>query len=627
MLSARVLGLMASTGMAFATWAACSGQARAFGGLWPSQPQAPQQTAQQVLFVDPPGPSVTAIIRLQTGGPAQELAWLVPVPSKPTLALSSNAVFHRLDTVTSPQYWVEVGIEGRCSQPEPVATGYDPDYVPGAIDAPPAGQLALLDQGSLGSYEYATLEVDAAASDPAQVAIDWLAQNGFRARGMERELLGPYLRQGYNLLAFKLRSGADRTSLRPVALTYEGKQPVLPIRAASAASPAEMGVLVWVVGPAQAVPENFASLVLNDALVDWLSGRKFAANTLPSGGSGPFGAPVPKPRNYDALVARAVEEAGGRGFVTELGAPASRYRELVWSARDQDNLDLLTGQSFEDGLDLVLMAQAYFGGWDGFREAVIAAVTLPPGVTLEAFGAKPDQYRGAAKVDTEIFAKQLNEKVAKPVAEAAALMHQGPYLTRLYSVMRGAPTLDPSFNYNADLSQLHNVHVAQQRLECGADMPAQRDAKWRFELPQGAVVHGSGNQAWPLAPGALPANLKVVTLSSSGPGDVMIDNTQTIGSGLRGAGHDTSAGSAPQTPRHGDTIGGPQSVRPVGAFTEPEPTADAGSSQDDEGDAEDPGRSMSDGGCALGQGRAPGAGLSWLLLAALPAATRLRRRP
>jgi hypothetical protein len=452
--------------------------------------------------------------------------------------------------------------------------------------------------------------VDAAASDPAQAAIDWLTQNGFRARGMERDVLGPYLRQGYNLLAFKLRSGADKTSLRPVALTYEGKQPVLPIRAASAASPAEMGVLVWVIGPAQAVPENFASLVLNDALVDWSSGRKFAADTLPAGGSGPFGAPVPKPRNYDALVARAVEEAGGRGFVTELGGPASRYRDLVWSARDKDNVELLAGQTFEDGLDLVLMAHAQFGGWDGFREAVIAALTLPEGVTLEAFAAKPEQFRGAAKIDTAVFMQQLDEKVVKPVAETAALMYQGPYLTRLYSVMRGAPTLDPSFAYNPDLSQVHNVHVAQQQLDCSAGMPVQRDAGWQLSLPQGGVVRGSGNQPWPLALGTLPANLKVVTLSTSGPGDVMIDNSQAIGSGLRSAGHDTVASSTPQTPQHGEAIGGPQSVRPVGGFSSPEPAADAGSSQeDDESDGDDPEQSSRRGGrCPHRAGRGAGRG-------------------
>jgi hypothetical protein len=401
---------------------------------------------------------------------------------------------------------------------------------------------------------------------------------------------------------------------------------VLPLRAASAAAQ-DMGVVIWAVGPAQAVPENVAGLVLNEALIDWLSGRKFAATTLPAGGAGPFGPQVPKPRNYDALVARAVEEAGGRGFVTELAEPTSRYRELVWSARDRDNIDQLAGQSFDDGLDLVLMAASHFGGWDGFREAVGAATTLPNGVTLDTFAKNPEQYRGSVRIDAEVFLRALNDKVAKPVADAAELLRQGPYLTRLFSVVRGAPTLDPAFTYNPDLAQINNFHVARQLLQC-EDMPAQRDAAFRVELPQGAVIQGRGS-SWPLALEALPANLKVVALASSGPGQVLMDNTQTIQSGLRSAGHDAVARSAPQTPQHGQSIGGEQSVRPLADIPSPAATRDAGAAgMDDEGEPDEPAGRSRRSDCSLRPvAAAESSAMPWLLISALMVvATGMRRR-
>src|SRR5690606_16410601 len=124
------------------------------------------------------------------------------------------------------------------------------------------------------------------------------------------------------------------------------------------------------------------------------------------------------------------------------------------------------------------------------------------------------------------------EKVVAPVADTAALFSQAPYLTRLYSTMSpGEMTLDPVFNYNIDLDQISNVHVAQQRIECDPTQARPEDAPWRMALPQGGLVAGNGD-SWPLAMGSLPANLKVVALSTRGSGSVVQDNTTQISMAL-----------------------------------------------------------------------------------------------
>ena len=281
-------------------------------------------------------------------------------------------------------------------------------------------------------------------------------------------MLGPYLREGLNLLAFKLTKGTDVGAIRPVILTYESKLPMIPIRPASVAAHDDMGIQVWVFGPSQAVPDNYKSLVLNEARIDWLSGGSFAAGTLPAGGVGPFGTYVSKPSNYDAVVTAAANEAGGQGFVTELGGPASQYRTRSgrrWTTRSSRRSRARPTRTASTRSSRPTATSA--AGTAG-RDAIQGATTLPAGVTIDEFGRNPEQYRGVARVDTPKFFKLLHDEVVQPVADAAAMFYRAPYLTRLYSTMSADEmTVDPAFDYNVDLAQVSNVHIARQFIACG----------------------------------------------------------------------------------------------------------------------------------------------------------------
>jgi hypothetical protein len=189
---------------------------------------------------------------------------------------------------------------------------------------------------------------------------------------------------------------------------------------------------------------------------------------------------------------------------------------------------------------------------------------LPAGVTLDAFRSHPEQFRGAAQVDTEKLFALLRDKVITPVSSTAALFFRGPYLTRLYSTMSaGEMTVDPVFNYNFELAQISHVHVARQIFQCSAAQ-TQASTPWRIELPQGGVVVGSGHGAWPVAPGSLPSNLKIVQLSTSGPGTVTVDNSVQIANALFGAATPVIDMIVPRPPQTGSAIGGTQRVVPPG---------------------------------------------------------------
>jgi hypothetical protein len=544
-----------------------SRRAWAFGGLWSSQGAPVQQAGEEIIFVDNPDSTVTAIVRVKYEGSSPNVAWVIPVPGKPTVGISSTTVFQRLDAATAPQYWLEVTVEGACMKGDDAEAAPGTEASASGAESPASSAgtpVTTIDQGSMGPYDYLDIAVDPTLSDPGQVATTWLTTHGYDLTHLESKVLGPYLRNGLHLLAFKLTKSTSVRAIRPVILTYESKLPTIPIRPASLGAHGDTSIQVWVIGPSQAVPDNYKSLVINDALIDWSTGQRYAAGTLPVGGVGPFGPYVNKPSNYDAVVTAASREAGGQGFVTELGGPASQFRDKVWSSVDDHEFAMISRQHYQDGIDAILAAQRRFGSWDGWADAIQGATTLSAGVTVDEFGRSPDRYRGQAKVDTAKFFQLLDKKVVKPVADTAAMFYRAPYLTRLYSTMRpDEMTIDPAFNYNADLAQVSNVHIATQFIQCSLTLH-QDDAPWRITLPQGGVILGRGRSAWPAAESSMPANLKIVMLGASGSGTVVKDNSEDIGMKLLIAGTIANGAAALRPPQNGLTIGGTQTLKPYG---------------------------------------------------------------
>jgi hypothetical protein len=95
-------------------------------------------------------------------------------------------------------------------------------------------------------------------------------------------------------------------------------------------------------------------------------------------------------------------------------------------------------------------------------------------------------------------------------------------------------TVDPVFTYNRDLRDVNNIHTARRVIECNPDI-YQWQANWRIELPQGGVIRGTPGDvgSWPSVIDNQPANVRIRTLSESGPGRVMQDNSVVIGSMLQ----------------------------------------------------------------------------------------------
>ena len=483
--------------------------ARACGGFWCSLDAPVEQTGERIVFVQQ-GDTTTAVIEIQYRGPSSKFAWLIPMPGKPEIRVSSTRALDRLDEVTKPEYRLERTVEGTCkAEPERPHAQDAGAVFSGDEDAGSEGPegIMVVDRGTVGPYDYATISVDPSLDTPAQVALDWFRFNGYDLTGVDADLLGPYLADGLNLLAFKLTKAASQNAgtIRPVALTFDGSKPMIPIRPTAVAAQRDMGVLVWVVAESRAVPDNYKSLILNDALIDWFDPGA----------------------TYRAVVTRAADEAGGQGFVTELAGPGAQAAESVFTKADADQLRSIEQAAYEHGLDALWAANSLYRDWEGWRDAIADAVRLPDGVSLDAFAGSPESYRESVQIDAKAFFAALHEHVIDPVTDTQRLLAGRPYLTRLFTTMSSDEmTNDPVFTFNDGLPSLSNLHVAQQFIECNLSV-GESEAPWRIVLPLGDVVHGSG-RSWPLDATMVPASRIIEQLSNAGKGTVLMDNTKAI---------------------------------------------------------------------------------------------------
>jgi Uncharacterized protein conserved in bacteria (DUF2330) len=332
-------------------------------------------------------------------------------------------------------------------------------------------------------------------------------------------LLGPYLEDGLYLLALKLKKGADAGSIRPIVLTYAADQPMIPIKLTAVAANEDMGVLAFLLAEARAVPQNYNSLELNEARINWF-------NAAPT---------------YNQVVVAAANEAGGHGFVTELAGPTTPLAGAVWTPFDEQNWSALRAAS---PAAVWSYAQS-FAGYDGFRDVLREHVTFPPGVTTDQAASCPGCYPEA--VPDADFVSALEADVVEPIRVVQALINAHSQVTRLYTTLSAAEmTVDPVFAFNPELPALSNLHQAERVIECRKGY-YQSTAPWRIELPSGEVVRGGPSDVgvWPSAFDAQPANQRISRQGESGAGRVLEDNTASIQASVR-----AYNASVPTPPKH-----------------------------------------------------------------------------
>ncbi len=608
-----------------------STDASACGGLFCNAAQPVNQAAERIIFAQNDDDTVTAIIEIQYEGPSEEFAWVLPVPAGETeVGVGSTVSLDRIEQQSNPLYSLQVTFDEGCgavTQPG-AAVNVGAAAPPTAIaDSAGAGESAVtvVASGTAGPYDYEQISVNPDLDDPAQVAVDWLVDNGYDVGDLGPDVLRPYLEQEMNLLAFRLTKGSDTGSIRPIKLNYESEQPFIPLRPTAVAANPDMGIKVWVLGDSRAIPQNYLHLELNEARIDWFN---------PNG-------------TYNDVVTAAADEAGGQGFVTEQAGPAGNFAEAAYQTWEQYNWDNLRTGQFQSLQAFFQQAVYSFGSYDGFIDLIADEETVPlrEGATAEQFitcvscyfqsdvAVRNEAYPTTPydpetdplnDIDVPTFLSEMDRLVISPLADTRTLFEENSTVTRFYTTMSADEmTADPAFDFNADLEDVNNVHTATQVMQCNGE------TEWRIEFDSGIAISGNG-RTWPIEQDSEMAyNLRVLQLATSGEGDVVDDNVAAVGAMLA----DLGIGSLDESVADDD---GSSPTATDGDSTDADPEATDADDSDTGGDSTDPDaeesdeagssdRSDDDGGCSFRGHDSRSRSLAWLGLLGLSFLVRRRR--
>ena len=293
-----------------------------------------QQAAEQIVFRQEEN-RITAMVRILYSGEAERFSWVVPVPNEPALSIGADATFPELEGATRPVFALE-RTGDQCGFGE---TGGLPATAVDDTDAAEGGDgVTILAEEAVGPFDTVTLR-----GDTADELIDWLVTNGYDLSPRGRDLIDPYVEAGMLFVAVKLRNGESTNAIQPLVMEYTSEKPMIPIRLTAVAAEDDMGVLVWIVGDARAVPENYLHVTPNYARLNWYTGTQNAYTS------------------YQSLITAAMDEVeddgrtgDGQGFATDfageidadlrggLAGSVEREKRLV---AELDALDRLGGDA------------------------------------------------------------------------------------------------------------------------------------------------------------------------------------------------------------------------------------------------------------------------------------------
>ena len=436
------------------------------------------QKGENILFVVDRG-NVEAHIQIQYEGDPARFAWVLPLPAVPdVIEVGSQPLFANLLAATVPMYGI-----GVCSFPINGGGG-------GAIVPTTPGSIEILLRETVGAFDVTVLSSQSSAE-----VVRWLSDNGYQNIPTAPALFDAYVAEGFVFAAVKLTGGAGLDEIHPLTVRYRdtGAGACVPLKLTAVAALADMGVRAFFLGEGRVVPSNYFHVVPNPARFDWVN---FADN-------------------YQEVVARAVDEAGGHAFVTEYAGPSNIVSTAgLYSATwNPQRFVALPARDVIFELEAQGLATCG-GGTCQFAHPLLLPLLRehlppPPLVDEDAFYSCLACYPAevdALTWDGVAFARDLLERIVSPGLNATRLLARYPYLTRLLTAISPEEmTVDPLFIERADLEPVSQVQTVSSGCSGGT----------LVTLPGDFQVALDGNNAWPGFGDEMPWALSVMQYSET----------------------------------------------------------------------------------------------------------------
>ena len=208
----------------------------------------------QKVYIRWDGSQEDLLIQTKYEGPAEEMVWIVPVPSEPTVETGNGTIFEELSDRTD---WPDIaatsftGIRGQ-------SFGIS---VPTGIPSTGGASTPVQWRRRIGDYDVVLLRPTG-----AEDVIQWLATNGFGMPDKVVPILEDYIEDGWWMVASRIHPDAltDITrgklasgTLSPLRLRFPSSNCVYPLRLTSMAA-AEVEELIYIEGPTHYMPQTLS---------------------------------------------------------------------------------------------------------------------------------------------------------------------------------------------------------------------------------------------------------------------------------------------------------------------------------------------------------------------------------
>lgn len=431
------------------------GQALACGGFF-CQLTPINQAAEQIVFRQD-GDQITAMVQIQFQGEAEDFSWVVPVPSAPEFDVGSNTLFTDLELVTRPQFNLSFTGQGCPADVVSVADGSVAEST--STDDASSSGVVVESVEDVGGYEVTVI-----SGDNAESISQWLVDNGYDLSETGEQLLAPYVEGQMKFVAVKLQQNRGLGSIQPLIMKYQSSKPEVPIRLTAVAALEDMGVLIWLLGDARAVPENYMHVTPNYTRLNWFAG------------------PLNAYASYQGLITDAMNEAGGQGFATDY---AGRFPNLLDSLTQpneiQDQLNRLSGSP---DAEFIALSQNIVSN-PIVTDTLTTALPLPSG--RSAFDYLDQGFLTSNYTSAELSAARaavesdIQSEVIEPLQRSLDVMGGNRYMTRLYTTLSADEmTLDPTFVFNSDMGDQQIDRNANLDSQCIDDR-----THWTLKLGEG----------------------------------------------------------------------------------------------------------------------------------------------
>lgn len=430
----------------------------ACGGFFCNAQTPIDQSSEDILFTfDEESGTVRAVVRIRYEGQPADFSWILPLTGVPEIRVGGDVVFEALRSTTDLSFNVTTS-RHNCGPTETMEFAASSD---GPMNAPPeAGfvepNVSVVEIGQTGPYDYVVLS----ASDASELR-EWLEDNEYDVPDGAGPLLEHYAAQGMVFVAVKLQATAEVGDIAPIVLELEESEPCVPLVLTAVAAQSDMPIRIWVAANGRAIPSNWFAVEPNWTRLNW---QNPAVDTE-------FGL-----LSYDTLVSRAVDEAEGRGFVTEFAWQSIPTLNVVQTARARE-IAVATATTLRDliaELDQLPGARTPTGQLSPWLVGALSSLFDVPAhleVTATEYFSNAWLYEvhyRFSQYDSEAVISTMADRVFEPLRDASEWLTEYPDLTRIYTrISPHEMTRDPMFTTKADYTVVLPQHSAELISDCG----------------------------------------------------------------------------------------------------------------------------------------------------------------